>query len=39
MDWIAARFQDCLCSTCLKMASTGELEAFLLKPVSPIDAA
>jgi hypothetical protein len=38
MDWIAARFQDCLCPACLKMVSTGALEAFLIKPVSPAGA-
>jgi hypothetical protein len=25
MDWIAARFQDCLCSTCLKQVANGQL--------------
>jgi pantothenate kinase type III len=38
MDWIAARFQDCLCPACLKMISTGALEAFPIKPVSPTSA-
>jgi hypothetical protein len=38
MDWIAARFQDCLCPTCLKMVSAGTLEGFPVKPVSPTGA-
>jgi hypothetical protein len=25
MDWIAQRFQDCLCPSCLKKVGTGEL--------------
>ncbi|CUS39037.1 hypothetical protein COMA2_60117 [Candidatus Nitrospira nitrificans] len=25
MDWIAARYQDCLCSHCLEKIATGEL--------------
>ncbi len=25
MDWIAERFQDCLCPVCLTKVSTGEL--------------
>ena len=37
MDWIAARFQDCLCPICLKMIGAGELEAFSSKPMSPRD--
>jgi len=36
MDWIAARFQDCLCPACLKLVSEGALEAFPIKPVTPI---
>jgi hypothetical protein len=35
MDWIAARFQDCLCPVCLKLVSIGALEAFSVKPVNP----
>jgi hypothetical protein len=35
MDWIAAHFQDCLCSACLQMVSTGALDAFPVKPMSP----
>jgi hypothetical protein len=35
MDWITARFEDCLCSACLKMVSTDALEAFPIKPMSP----
>lgn len=38
MDWIAARFHDCLCPACLKMVGTGALEAFSIKPVSSIGA-
>jgi hypothetical protein len=38
MDWITARFQDCLCPACLKMVSTGEFEGFPVKPVSPAGA-
>ena len=25
MDWIAARYQDCLCPSCLEKVATGEL--------------
>jgi pantothenate kinase type III len=35
MDWIAARFQDCLCPACLKMVSTGALEKLPIEPVTP----
>jgi hypothetical protein len=38
MDWIAARFHDCLCPVCLKMVSTGALEGLPIKPVSPTGA-
>jgi len=38
MDWIAVRFQDCLCPACLKMVSTGALEAFPIAPVNPTGA-
>ena len=38
MDWIAARFHDCLCPACLKMVGTGAHEAFSIKPVSPTGA-
>ncbi len=34
MDWIAARFQDCLCPACLKLVSTGALEALPITPVN-----
>ncbi|MGH7255164.1 MAG: cysteine-rich CWC family protein [Nitrospirales bacterium] len=27
MDWIAARFQDCLCPACLNQVRTGEPES------------
>jgi hypothetical protein len=37
MDWIAARFQDCLCPICLKMVAAGGLEAFSSKSMSPTD--
>ncbi|MFI5223257.1 MAG: cysteine-rich CWC family protein [Nitrospirales bacterium] len=37
MDWIAARFQDCLCPACLKLVSAGVLEGFPITPVSPTD--
>jgi hypothetical protein len=35
MDWIAARFQDCLCPACLKMTGAGVLEERSSKPASP----
>jgi hypothetical protein len=38
MDWIAARFQDCLCPVCLKMVSAGAIETFPSKSKSPIGA-
>ena len=25
MDWIASRFQDCLCPTCLKKVGAGDV--------------
>jgi len=34
MDWIAARFQDCLCPVCLKMVSIGDIKAFSDKLVN-----
>jgi hypothetical protein len=37
MDWISARFQDCLCSSCLKLVCAGALEAVPRKPMSPTD--
>ncbi|MGH7180430.1 MAG: cysteine-rich CWC family protein [Nitrospiraceae bacterium] len=37
MDWIAERFQDCLCPACLKMVSTGELKAFSPEPMQQTD--
>ncbi|HSS29438.1 MAG TPA: cysteine-rich CWC family protein [Nitrospiraceae bacterium] len=38
MDWIAARFQDCLCPACLKMVSAGALDVFSVKQTSPTGA-
>jgi Cysteine-rich CWC len=35
MDWIAARFHECLCSTCLKKVTIGALEDFSLKSIRP----
>jgi hypothetical protein len=35
MDWITSRFQDCLCSTCLKKVGTGDVELAPLKPSAP----
>lgn len=35
MDWIVARFEDCLCPVCLNKATTGGLEALPTKPVTP----
>ncbi|CAI4034018.1 hypothetical protein DNFV4_04460 [Nitrospira tepida] len=32
MDWIAARFQDCLCPDCLKKVSAGDV-SLVQKPV------
>lgn len=39
MDWIAARFQDCLCPACLALVSAGSLEGFPVKPANPAGAA
>lgn len=32
MDWIAARFQDCLCPDCLKKVSAGDV-SLVQKPI------
>jgi len=37
MDWIVARFQDCLCPACLKMVDARALEGFSNKPMSQTD--
>ncbi|MBA3753679.1 MAG: cysteine-rich CWC family protein [Nitrospira sp.] len=36
MDWIAARFQDCLCPTCLKQVASGALGPQVPRPDSPV---
>ena len=35
MDWIAARFQDCLCPACLNKATVGALESLPPKLIRP----
>jgi Cysteine-rich CWC len=35
MDWIAARFQDCLCPACLNKVTIGALEALPHKSIHP----
>jgi hypothetical protein len=35
MDWIAARFQDCLCPACLNKVITGALDARPLQSTRP----
>lgn len=37
MDWIAARFHDCLCPACLNLVSVGALEAVPIKRVGPTE--
>ena len=34
MDWIASRFQDCLCPTCLKKVGAGNVGLVSLKPAA-----
>lgn len=34
MDWIAVRFEDCLCPVCLQQVRTGELEPAIPKVAS-----
>jgi len=38
MDWIAARFQDCLCPACLKKFGAGDVGLVALKPATPAHA-
>ena len=38
MDWIASRFQDCLCPTCLKKVGAGDVGLVSLKPATPAHA-
>ena len=38
MDWIASRFQDCLCPTCLKKVGAGNVGLVSLKPAAPAHA-
>lgn len=38
MDWIAARFHDCLCLICLKKVGAGDVGLVPLKPVVPAHA-
>ena len=38
MDWIAARFQDCLCPTCLKKVGAGDVGLVPLQLVAPAHA-
>lgn len=35
MDWIATRFQDCLCPICLKKVGAGDVGLVSLKPADP----
>ncbi|MBI5316297.1 MAG: cysteine-rich CWC family protein [Nitrospirae bacterium] len=35
MDWIAARFQDCLCPACLKKVGAGDVGLVPLKLAAP----
>jgi hypothetical protein len=35
MDWIAARFHDCLCPACLKKVGAGDIGLVPLKPAAP----
>lgn len=38
MDWIASRFQDCLCSTCLLKVGAGDVGLVSVKPAAPAHA-
>jgi hypothetical protein len=38
MDWIAARFKDCLCPVCLEKVGADDRTLVPLTPVSPIRA-
>ena len=38
MDWIAPRFQDCLCPICLKKVGAGDVGLVSLKLVAPAHA-
>lgn len=35
MDWIAARFKDCLCAACLDRVHAGDLGLVPIKPSNP----
>ncbi|UVT17670.1 MAG: cysteine-rich CWC family protein [Nitrospira sp.] len=35
MDWIAARFEDCLCPVCLRKVATGELGTQASQTIGP----
>ncbi|MBM4137970.1 MAG: cysteine-rich CWC family protein [Nitrospira sp.] len=36
MDWIAARYKDCLCQTCLEQVAMGNLGPQSLLPIHPL---
>ena len=38
MDWIAVRFKNCLCPTCLKKVSAGDQTLIPLAPPTPFRA-
>ena len=38
MDWIASRFQDCLCPACLKKVGAGDVGLIPLQPAPPTHA-
>ena len=38
MDWIASRFQDCLCPICLEKVGAGDVELVSRKPSTPTQA-
>lgn len=35
MDWIAARFKDCLCPACLDRVHAGDSGLAFIKPINP----
>ncbi len=38
MDWIASRFQDCLCPICLEKVGAGDVGLVSRKPSAPTQA-
>jgi hypothetical protein len=38
MDWIASRFQDCVCPICLAKVGAGDVELAPLQPSAPAPA-